>query len=78
METICAHCKGSGKQTLSEERERCLVVMARIGAASIQEIHKALKSRKGITATHQIVRRLMNTGAVKRIGQERPMRFGVG
>jgi len=78
METTCAHCHGTGKQPISEERERCLAVIKQLGQGTRQEIHAAMKSKNGITATHQLIRRLVVNGSVKRVGEGRPMRFRVG
>ena len=80
MKICCPRCRGEGKvelATLSKPLRECYALLAQLGPSTREAVHKASKSRLGLTMTYRRVFRLEQLGLVKPLSQVRPVRFQV-
>lgn len=75
MKFDCPRCHGNGKieiSSLSKIRQKFLRGMAKLGDATVEEIHKACGGSTSLNATYRMVERLEALGLVRRVGNPTP------
>lgn len=73
----CPHCKGEGRLPLSDPMLECVTAIKQLGVGTLAAIHEIAPAGSDVTATYSRIKRLLRLGLVRRVGEDRPMRFSV-
>ncbi len=73
----CPRCHGSGKKKLTSPYRDCLKAIETLGQPTISELHEKSGGTLHLTATTRRVELLIEWGLVRKVSNERPMRYEV-